>query len=383
MKIDLVGLRVRLSRWRPDLAPVFLTLWGLFIVYATTLPFDFSASGELVQSRLRRLWEHPLRGGSWPDVWSNVLLFLPWGLLLAVWRAGRGTRYIPTLALTLASGLLISSFVETLQLFSADRFTSFVDLVTNTFGSVVGGTLGWPWARWVWPRAAVWFRQKLVSRPWATCATATGAGFVLAGLAPYDVNLSGGSVAAALAKWRPVPFGPPLTGPSLPAKPCLWGAELLAWTLAGGVLAMAEREALRRGGRAFFEAVGSCVGLCAAIETLQLLIPRRDVDMTSPVLALVGSAIGAAAVLRSAAREAHSLIPYAVAVWGVAVALTLWSPPRFTWPEPPYLQPERVIPFWSYYDSRTLDDLADVVGQVALFAPLGASWLPAGGDFLS
>ena len=59
-----IRLRLAQSQWRPDPALVLLVLWGLFIVYATMLPFDFSASGELIQSRLRRLWERPLRGGA-------------------------------------------------------------------------------------------------------------------------------------------------------------------------------------------------------------------------------------------------------------------------------------------------------------------------------
>ena len=33
-------------------------------------------------------------GGSWADVFSNVLLFMPWGFLLAIWRAGRGSSYV-------------------------------------------------------------------------------------------------------------------------------------------------------------------------------------------------------------------------------------------------------------------------------------------------
>ncbi len=72
----------------PDLALVLLVLWGLFIVYGTMLPFDFSAGGNLIQKRLARLWQYPLKGGSWGDVYSNVLLFVPWGLLLAIWRRG-------------------------------------------------------------------------------------------------------------------------------------------------------------------------------------------------------------------------------------------------------------------------------------------------------
>jgi VanZ family protein len=31
-----------------------------------------------------------------------------------------------------------------------------------------------------------------------------------------------------------------------------------------------------------------------------------------------------------------------------------------------------IVPFWSYFDSRTFADLADLIGQVLYFVPLGA-----------
>ena len=142
--------------------------------------------------------------------------------------------------------------------------------------------------------------------------------------------------------------------------------------LAGGVISMAVREAGRRDASSLFWSVTLAGGLSTAIETVQVVIPSRDVDTTSVVLGLVGSAFGAATVLRTAPGEARAWIPYALLIWGAAVALALWSPPRFGWPKPPYIHLEHVVPFWSYFDSRTLEDLADVVGQMAFFMPLGA-----------
>ena len=130
----------------PRPAPALLLLWGLFIAYATMLPFDFSASGDRISSRVHRLWESPLRGGggSWHDVHTNVLLFVPWGLLLAVSRAERGSSWLAILALAFTTGASLSGSVEFVQLFAPERQTSFVDLVTNTLGSVVGALIGWP-----------------------------------------------------------------------------------------------------------------------------------------------------------------------------------------------------------------------------------------------
>ena len=63
----------------------------------------------------------------------------------------------------------------------------------------------------------------------------------------------------------------------------------------------------------------------------------------------------------------------ALLIWGLAVVLAAWNPPRFAWPDPPFWKPEMVVPFWSYFDSRTFADLADVIGQVLYFVPLGGT----------
>jgi VanZ family protein len=361
------------SRWRPSLGVVFLLLWVLFIIYATTLPFDFSASGELANARLRRLAENPLQGGrNLADIVSNVLLFIPLGFLLAMWRAGRGASFGATLVLAVLSGAILSGSVEFTQLFAPHRVCSFVDLATNTFGSTVGAVTGWIWARWLWPILSVRIRQLIVVRPLNACALAVAAGLVVAGLSPFDLTLKVADLKVAIKKVRPIPFGPPLEGNAPMRQPGLLASELLTWTLAGGLFALAAREAGRAGNRVLIWAVAAAGGLCLVIEAMQVVIPSRDADMTSVVLALCGSALGAAPLVRSAPGDARRWIRPAILIWSLAVVLTAWNPWSFAWPEPPFWKPEMVVPFWSYFGSRTVADLADVIGQALTFLPLGA-----------
>lgn len=105
---DFIRYRRARSRWRPSPAVVMLVLWGLFIFYGTTLPFDFSASGEQVRERLQSLAADPWHIGSKTDVVSNVLLFMPWGFLLAIWRARSETSFVAALILALLSAALLS-----------------------------------------------------------------------------------------------------------------------------------------------------------------------------------------------------------------------------------------------------------------------------------
>ena len=51
------------SGWRSDKVLVLLVLWFLFIVYATLLPFDFSASGELIRQQALAGLDAAAQGG--------------------------------------------------------------------------------------------------------------------------------------------------------------------------------------------------------------------------------------------------------------------------------------------------------------------------------
>jgi VanZ family protein len=118
--------------------------------------------------------------------------------------------------------------------------------------------------------------------------------------------------------------------------------------------------------------VGLSGGLSLAIEILQVLIPSREVDMTSVVLAVLGAAFGAAPLARSASGDARRWIMPALGIWALVVVLAVWTPPRFAWPEPPLFRPEQVVPFWSYYIHTNPEALADLINQVLAFIPLGA-----------
>jgi glycopeptide antibiotics resistance protein len=127
--------------WQTNPAALLLVVWGLFIVYGTLLPFDLSESADSVHERMRRLWEQPWRPSSRTDLISNVLLFMPWGFLIAFWANSRGIHALTTLFVSILSAALFSGSVEFIQLYAPTRTTSFVDLATNTTGSVVGALM--------------------------------------------------------------------------------------------------------------------------------------------------------------------------------------------------------------------------------------------------
>jgi glycopeptide antibiotics resistance protein len=146
---------------------------------------------------------------------------------------------------------------------------------------------------------------------------------------------------------------------------------MLSGALVGGVFALAARESGQRGARALAWAVAAAGGLSLAIEGLHAVTPWFIVDTTTVVLTLAGAALGAAMVARSDSTDARRWIAPALAAWGAAVVMASWSPPEFSWPAPPF-RTEWVVPFWSYFFSRSLLDLMDVIGQALRFVPMGA-----------
>jgi glycopeptide antibiotics resistance protein len=372
MMITQLRLLAAHLRWRSNPIVVLLVLWGLFIVYGTLLPFQFSVNGGYVEAGLRRIWEYPWHTGSRADLVSNVLLFMPWGFLLATWRSTCGSGFLAALVLALLSGFLLSGAVECAQLFTPSRTASLLDLLTNTAGSTLGAAIGWPFARRVWPRMVGKLRQLTVERPLTACALAVAAGLTVTALAPFDISVQVSELKSAIKNARLVPFGPTLDGASEPAKAWPLASDLLIWMLAGGLFALAAREAGRRGGQAILLAVLAAVGLCLATELMQLVIPSHRSDMTTVVMALIGSTVGAVSLVRSRSRYARDWIAPTLCIWAGIAALKFWAPPNFAAPGPPYLRPEWFVPFWSYYVRTNAAALGDVIDQVLIFIPLGA-----------
>ena len=147
----------------------FVLLWlsyAFFVVYVTTLPFDFDPSVEHARERLAAVSHNPFTSSdgsraSRSDMLQNVVLFVPFGALTAlIWRLRRPVRNsrseqeffgsripnpeartAPILLLSALAGFGLSAGVETLQLFTLDRVSSLNDVFSNTVGALSGGIL--------------------------------------------------------------------------------------------------------------------------------------------------------------------------------------------------------------------------------------------------
>jgi VanZ family protein len=351
---------------------ILLVLFGLFIAYGTLIPFDFSATREQVEAKRQRFVARTLASASRTDVISNVLLFLPWGGLMAVWLARRGAGLGTALVAGTVSGAALSGLVEALQLYAPSRTPSWIDLATNTAGSALGVVVGWLAARVLWPRIEADLTSQARRRPLAVLTAVAALGVLIASLAPFDVSIDVGDLKASIREARLVPFRATAESPWPPGKAWAWASEGLMWTIFGGLCALAWRESRCTGLRVVVLTVTALVGLSAVIELAQLTIGSRTTDATSVVLAAAGGVVGAFAVLRSPRRTPRDWVIPALGLWALAIVLEAWTPPTFVARSRRDLSWDLLVPFLAYYRRTDIYALADIVVQTLRYVPLGA-----------
>jgi len=115
---------------------VLLALWSLAIVYGSLWPWQAwrgigAAPWAFLTDPLPRFW-------TWFDFLSNIALYAPLGLLLAlnITYRGRSLLWLPALI-----GGLLSLFIEAAQSYLPQRVPSLLDLLANSLGAGLGGLL--------------------------------------------------------------------------------------------------------------------------------------------------------------------------------------------------------------------------------------------------
>jgi VanZ family protein len=113
---------------------LYLVLAYLLLpVYGTLFPFnEWLTPGA---SPLSLMWQHGLSNTSKADILTNLLVYLPFGLLLMRTLGTRRCSLCMVLLVTLASALL-SLTLEYLQAHLPGRAPSVADVVLNTSGEM-------------------------------------------------------------------------------------------------------------------------------------------------------------------------------------------------------------------------------------------------------
>jgi len=359
--------------------------WGLwlalvFILYETTIPFQFRFSAAQLAAGWEQACLVPFRGpdgnlGSRADLVGNVPLFVPLGFFLALSPLLRvAGRWRPVL-LCLVGGLA-SLVVETLQLFSPARFTQTTDLITNSAGTLLGITVARLGGRRLFERACAWALRKLTEDPSALILLGLTAAILLGALLPLDFSITRRSLAEHLQTARLDLFAPPPEGGLVAGLGLIKQAWLFAFWGAAAAFRLAGRP------RPLLLVMAWAALLAVAAETSHLVIQSRSLAAITPLVTWCGAGAGAAVALWVGRLTATGrwlavvgglgyatyLIADCVSPLAQDVIRSLVEPlrtsggPGKTGPIP--LLPPDPVP--------SLMALADAAARAARFAPLGA-----------
>jgi len=373
---------------------ILLIVFVLFILYGTTLPYDFTTETQVLRHNIDRIRWVPLAridGGreSMPDMVSNVLLFIPLGVLigLVISRRKRHSSWALIFGLALLGSALLSGLVETLQLFSVSRITSVTDLLTNTLGGLTGAILLALLLRILRARRLQWNDGKSAVSPEIVLLLAYLAVLFLSAAIPFDISLDIGHLKTGLKAVRLDPFSDP-TPLSKMLGNALWLAGLsFLFCL---VLSRSKFFSRRSGGR--LPAVLSALILAGAytilVEILQIFI-RSRVAATRDVLAgLTGAVYGALwfLLLKPSVRVSDSTPPDSsvgsrdptgvlrlfIIHYLLFLAHGALHPYEFAHPQDLSGSiAAALVPFASYYGKTNALALFDFLGGILRFIPLG------------
>jgi len=343
-----------------------LALWiasAVFIVYGTTIPFNFVHDRQLVADHLGRLTWNPFIGAdtgrrvSIPDFVSNVLLFVPFGFF-GMWALPGRLSLVARIALVAALGLALTVSVEALQLLTIDRTSSVSDIFANGSGALGGAV------------AAVLLSTLVEGflRTVSAAGIATVPSFfpllvatvvlLAAKLEPFDVTLDVGSVVPKLHGFfaNPIQLGVPTDEVLVFLQQLLFTSTLVVWL-----------EEISIGSA---QAIAALVGVVVALgaEAGQLFIGARMPGLWDAGIGIAGALAGSRLGVSFVKSKKN---PFWWA--GVFVLTMVGAAMQQLSPFTPAgdLRPFQWIPFLNYYAFTTSETVSHSAELLLLYFPLG------------
>jgi len=125
------------------------------IVYGSLYPFTFYDNPNPV-GPIRYLWSTWNLISGRGDLLANFLLYIPLGFFGV--RISRHPRF-PSFVITVVGGMLLSTILELIQFYDADRYSTMSDVYLNSIGTFFGAAvamLGWN----IRPPSLEWIRRR-------------------------------------------------------------------------------------------------------------------------------------------------------------------------------------------------------------------------------
>ncbi len=286
-----------IRRLRENRRGLFACVYIGFVFYASLLPFDFHwGTGWSNLSRTREmLRSHAVASGR-SDIVANVLFYVPLGAAVCLTVRHRFRRWAPGVVAGLLGGVATSGTVEFLQLFSASRVGSPVDVVTNSIGTFLGCAVS-PLALLVLRHWREQRRRAMATQPVWHLARLAAAATLLCAMVPFDVRTDLGEIRAGLGAACVRPFQQLQGAGAGPAVADFWvdfAGDAGAFALLAGLVALAAAGEARVG--VITAVVIACwTGVLVSVvgEVAQIFIASRGFDTTDIIAAACGALPGA------------------------------------------------------------------------------------------
>ncbi|HID40189.1 MAG TPA: VanZ family protein [Calditrichaeota bacterium] len=277
------------NKWR-----TLLILYILFIIHGTSLPYDFTMDKDIILKNIHRLFQ--FYGGdslfyrqSSSDIIANIFFFIPFGFLLTIvyFKQSIKTKGLFLLKVGIA-GFILSAFVETVQLFTLIRNSSFSDLLTNTLGTLFGAVIGTSFLKQGYREKTLRLIRYLLNDPALFLLLSYMGGIILIGLLPFDFNISLISLSKKIQGLLKIEYRPISRPAALFNLIFLYGS--------GGYIFMRFAQLKWKNlnwKKAFILSVSAGSAFCFGVEILQIFVRSRYFNWTDVLVGTLGILYGA------------------------------------------------------------------------------------------
>lgn len=344
----------------------------LFIIYGSFIPFEFNLDANFTRWRYNVFLRAIINPGLWwfstPDLVSNVLLFVPFGFFL-IGADLKGRTWEQCSAAFLKGGFLGALFgliIELGQFVAPGRTPSFIDVICNGTGAVLGACIGHILFREMHEPVESWLRRIADQRPSLFALVFLLLAPIVSSYYPFDVTLDFSTVWGNLRRVELLPFKRGLHRP--------WPDLLLEKVLEFAAISYIVKQNLPRA-KGITQAWLITAVAAAIIESVKLFFVNRTPNLDNVVWMSIGAALGAtvvpfiASLGQTRRREKRMILLLMICV------LAYFELQPFDWISAQEIS-DRLsdvewLPFGAYYFAHPQAALLDLMTKVYLSAPMG------------
>jgi VanZ family protein len=362
------GINVHRTSPSSKLLTFLILLYGGMLVYASLMPFDFTGgAGRLpLGHSVFSYWPfNPRARISGSDFLSNLVLYTPWGFLLATRSLFRGRSRLWSLCSAVLACSLLSMGVEFLQSLTISRTPSASDWLLNTMSGLTGAVVGVFRGTTLWEQSYEWLRQRWRNRPLDIGTLTVMALLAADALSPFLPTILLSQV------WRNIKRSHFSLTEGIAQHPWHWWliTRVLVYLTLTFLLVAWNRD--ESGRRRWLKGMFQAMAFALALELVKPMIVSRAVNLANVATSAAGAAfaavIGPRFVDRLSQQQKLNISLLALLSYLLYLA---WTPFDFTL-DPDQLRKKipsltQLLPLYHYAMGATLNHLRLFVQNIAL-----------------